>query len=236
MLTMRTARRQWIRNSQTGGAFFLDTSQHARRLQQPSHSSTGSWPGGLGGAAGGSPGTGGDMRGVDNAQHKALAAAGLSEEDIMLFAASVAPADVAASDAAAAACASSASTAALVDSAADLEAKLVAAERSSRALASRSGSRAGSRDYEAALSSADLEMQAHIAAQSLFDIGSSSASGGSREQPVLLQEQEAEWEGDEAGELSKEVLSRFLRDFELSDIKADDLVWGLGPSAAAAAR
>lgn len=64
LINMRTARRQWIRSADTDGAFFIDTSVHARALglvQAPSAPDSG------------------PLNGAESAKHKALLAAGLSD-------------------------------------------------------------------------------------------------------------------------------------------------------------
>jgi hypothetical protein len=155
---MRTARRQWIRSADTDGAFFIDTSVHARELglvQAPSAPD------------------GSSLNGADSAKHTALLAAGLS----------------------------------------DVQAAAAANENGSR-----NGVLAGLGSPEriaAALSSADAEMQAHIAAQS----AASSSAGSSLSSRGMAPEKEVS--------VAQKDLMKFIRDFELVPVPAEDMLWGL---------
>lgn len=158
LINMRTARRQWIRSADTDGAFFIDTSAHARELglvQAPSAPDSSS------------------LNGADSAKHKALLAAGLSD---------------------------------------------VQAAAAANGNGSHNGVLAGLGSPEriaAALSSADAEMQAHIAAQSaaISRAGSSLSSRG------VAPEKEVS--------VAQKDLMKFIRDFELVPVPAEDMLWGL---------
>lgn len=199
---MRTSRRQWIRNAATSGPFFLDTSVHAQRLGlvPPSASQPPPPPAAAAAAAPGSapaaaaaPAASTDphanLNTTDQAAwdvtHAALAAAGLSEEDIAAFAASMPPSGPGLT-------------------------KLLQPRRPDNSLA-------------AVLSSADAELAAHIASQSLASRdgsllgGPSSSSSGSKKGGD-------EVEGLESG---RAAVAKFVRDFEQEPLDLTGVGWGL---------
>lgn len=210
LLSMRTARRQWVRHAETDGAFFLDTAALAQRL-------------GFGAAA---QAPGDSSSGGLNPNHKALLAAGLSESEIISLAAKLAPADSAA--AAAASTSSSSSRGSSIGSSAQEAAW---------------GGLDAAASVEAALSSADQEMQAHIAAQSLAveDKGSNSNSTSSKAVSISPTSSKTSGSSSTKGDtsststsagLSKKDLAKFLKDFEMVAVPADDMLWGLQGAAA----
>lgn len=143
----------------------------------------------------------------DVAKHKALTAAGLSETEIKSMAAANLEAPATVPPPAAANGSSNGSNGA---SASALAAGINSPDRIS-----------------AALTSADAEMQAHIAAQSLaVDVPSSSTAGRSRSGSRAGSATPGVVENGDA-DVSKQGLVKFLKDFEAVPIPADDMLWGL---------
>jgi hypothetical protein len=80
----------------------------------------------------------------------------------------------------------------------------------------------------AALSSADAEMQAHIAAQSLsINLGSHSANGNGSSTGSSMGRSAAQHGSSSDAALSQKALAKFLRDFEALPVPAEDMLWGL---------
>jgi hypothetical protein len=145
---MRTARRQWVRHATTRGPFYLDTSAHAKRLGISADTPRAPSPSA---AAGPHAGELSPDEAAWNTTHAALTAAGLSEDEIVAFAASM-PAS---------------------------KPHLAAAAASHTS--SRPGSRSGVRpDQAAVLDTADAELAAHIIAHSVASLDSVSSRSSSR--------------------------------------------------------
>lgn len=132
---------------------------------------------------------------ANSSKHKALMAAGLTDGDIMSLAAGLAPTEPAA--------------AAAADSGSSSKDKPFW------------GSLSSAESIDAVLSSADQEMQAHIAAQSM-SVGVSSSMSSRSNTPAQ----------DGSAALSQQDLTKFLKDFELVPVPVDDMVWGLQGAAA----
>lgn len=232
---MRTARRQWVRSADTDGAFFLNTSVLAKQL--------GLLP------------TPAPLDPNEAALHKAMVATGLTGSDI----ASLAPAGPAAAAGASAGPSSSAlpplgtpeRIAAVLSSADAGAAPLALAFGSSRlqnwcmqAVANHMqlpghlcfqhsvapptdpASSQVVRCVSVYVPHVCAEMQAHITAQSVSaDIERASRAGstaGTR----------ASTPGTGEASLSNKDLAKFVRDFELTPIPAEDMLWGLQGGAA----
>jgi len=172
LISMRTARRQWVRHADSGGPFFIDTTALARSL-------------GFGEDAGLNPGNN-TASPADSSKPQAFMAAGLTDGDIMSLTAGLAPTETAA---------------AAADSGGSSREKPFW------------GSLSSAESIDAVLSSADQEMQAHIAAQSMSVSSMSSRSNTPAQ--------------DGSATLSQQDLTKFLKDFELVPVPVDDMVWGL---------
>jgi hypothetical protein len=171
---MRTARRQWIRNANTDGAFFINTGDLA--CQHGLLTSPGTV----------SPSSNGSLNPADSAKHAAMLAAGSSEAEII--------------------------NAAAAPSSNGNGAHAVLAGLSSLGR------------IAAALSSADAEMQAHIAAQSLsINLSSHSSNGASSS----MDRSAAQRDSSSDAAQSQKALFKFLRDFEALPVPAEDMLWGL---------
>lgn len=200
LFTMRTARRQWVRHATTRGPFYLDTSIHAKRLgvsadtpRPPSPSSSAAHTGQL------TP-----DEAAWNTTHAALTAAGLSEDEIVAFAASM--------------------------PASKPHLAAAAATHPSRP-GSRAGV---TPDQAAVLDTADAELAAHIIAHSVASLDSSSSNGsrsssraGGVEQEASLQDLLAGAAAAAGGQDAGKVMSKFLRDFEPQALDLGSIGWGM---------
>ncbi|WIA39103.1 hypothetical protein OEZ86_005242 [Tetradesmus obliquus] len=216
LFTMRTARRQWVRHATTRGPFYLDTSAHAKRLGISADTPRPASPSST--AAGAAAGQLSADEAAWNTTHAALTAAGLSEDEIVAFAASM-PANKPHLAAAAASHTSS---------------------RPGSRSSSRPGSRAGVRpDQAAVLDTADAELAAHIIAQSVASLDSRSSSRAGRGDdleglPELLEAASGMMMSGNAGNAddgSGRASSKFLRDFEPQPLDLSGLGWGLSGEA-----
>jgi hypothetical protein len=201
---MRTARRQWVRHATTRGPFYLDTSAHAKRLGISADTSR---------SRAASPS--GDRHTAQlsqdelnwNTTHAALTAAGLSEDEIVAFAASM--------------------------PASKPHLAAAAASHTSRP-GSRSGVRP---DQAAVLDTADAELAAHIIAQSVASLDngrgssrSSSRAGGA--EPEGLPDRATAAGGVSAGQSDgSKAMSKFLRDFEPQALDLGSISWGVNGEA-----
>jgi hypothetical protein len=204
---MRTARRQWVRHATTRGPFYLDTSAHAKRLGITAETSRSR-------AASPSGGRHTAQLSQDelnwNTTHAALTAAGLSEDEIVAFAASM--------------------------PASKPHLAAAAASHTSRP-GSRSGVRP---DEAAVLETADAELAAHIIAHSVASLDSSNGhSNGSSRSSSRAGGAEPEYEGlpDLSAGVSvgssegSKAMSKFLRDFEPQALDLGSISWGVNGEA-----
>jgi hypothetical protein len=235
LLSLRTARRQWIRHNDTGGLFFVNTTAQLGLLQPPEPSGSTATPAqqlpalqtpdpasSTQGSAQRSTTVPGAVTPADVEKHKALIAAGLSESEIVSLSAGLAPAEPAPATSSSSTTGSSSSSCGSSNGPAGTLTGLRSPER-----------------INAALSSADQEMQAHIAAQSLsaqLERSRSSSRAGSRQGASLGDSSSTSRSGNavQDGRLSpsKQDLMRFLRDFEAEGFPAEDMLWGLQGEAA----
>jgi hypothetical protein len=204
LFTMRTARRQWVRHATTRGPFYLDTSAHAKRLGISADMSRAASPSGRRGIA---------QLSQDelnwNTTHAALTAAGLSEDEIVAFAASM-PAN-------------------------KPHLAAAAASHTSRP-DSRSGVRP---DDAAVLDTADAELAAHIIAHSVASLdngrgscsSSRSSSRAGRDEHEGLPDLAAAAAGASAESDGSKAMSKFLRDFEPQALDLASISWGMNGEA-----